>query len=266
MLSDANFAFLREVLRKESGLELSTDHQYLVLARLQSMLRERNLPDMNALVDALRTRRIPGLVDEIAERMTVNETLFFRDTKTFELLSKQVLPDLYEKNGRRPLSIWSAASSTGQEAYSMAITAKELNLPVSILGTDLSHEALKRAKAGRYPPHELKRGLSPALIEKYFQACGQGDFKVRPELALCADFQWLNLVGPWPSLPVMDLILIRNVLIYFQDDTKRYVLRKARDILRPSGYLLLGASEPTAVPEEIFKRAPFPGQAIFQKK
>src|SRR3954468_8256204 len=174
--------------------------------------------------------------------MTTNETSFFRDGSPFEALREDVIPDLVQKRAAtRTLRIWSAAASTGQEAYTIAMTLREhfdelLSWDVSILGSDISTDVLEKAREGRYAQIEVNRGLPEPLLLKYFDRA-ETAWSVKQELRQGIEFRPLNLMNAWPNLPCMDVVFLRNVLIYFDADTKRDVLTRVRNAMAPDGYL-----------------------------
>jgi len=193
------------------------------------------------------------------EAMTTNETSFFRDFHPFEGLKKFVLPDLIARRAaERELTVWCAASSSGQEPYSLAMLIRE-NLPqlvswrIRILATDLSSDVLARAREGRYSQLEVNRGLPASLLVKYFEKRGC-DWYLRDDIRNMVDFQIVNLASAWPFLPPMDIVMLRNVLIYFGVETKKDILAKVRRVLRPDGYLFLGGSETTFSIDDSFER------------
>ena len=187
------------------------------------------------------------------------ETSFFRDQHPFEALRKVVLADLIgrRRDGCR-LHIWCAASSTGQEPYSLALLLRE-HFPeldgwkVFLLASDLSQAVLARAREGRYKQIEVNRGLPAALLVKYFEQHGT-DWQLKPAIRAMVDFQEINLAQPWPALPRMDLVLLRNVMIYFDVATKKTILGRLARLLRPDGYLLLGGAETTFNLDDSFRR------------
>jgi len=203
-----------------------------------------------------------GLHRKAVEAMTTNETSFFRDFHPFEALKKFVLPDLLAlRSAERTLNIWCAASSSGQEPYSLGMLIREnfpqlLSWKLRILATDLSTEVLARAREGRYSQLEVNRGLPANLLVKYFQKQGC-DWYLRDEIRRMVDFQIVNLSNAWPALPPVDIVMIRNVLIYFGIETKKEILAKVRRVLKPDGYLFLGGAETTFSIDESFERVQF---------
>jgi chemotaxis protein methyltransferase CheR len=259
-LQTSDFDYIRTLVRERSAIVLEPGKEYLVQARLLPVARQQGLDDISALVARLK-RGEPALTTQVVEAMTTNETSFFRDVHPFEALRNDVLPPILEaRRTQRTLRIWSAAASTGQEAYSIAMILRE-HFPelagwnISILGTDLSNDVLDKAREGRYAQIEINRGLPAPMLIKYFDRAGPA-WKVKPELRSMCEFKPLNLVAPWSALPRMDIVFLRNVLIYFDVDTKRDVLTKIRRTLAPDGYLFLGAAETTLQFDGLFERAP----------
>ena len=212
-------------------------------------LRE-GFADLGALVRKLRAGPPAALELAVVEALTTNETSFFRDWKPFEALRQSILPDLIARNAAtRRLDLWSAACSSGQEIYSLAMLLRE-HFPqlgtweVALHAADLSTEMVERTRAGRFTQLEVNRGLPAPLLVKYFRREADA-WRIDPTLrALVRPIQ-LNLAAPWPTLPQMDLVLLRNVLIYFDVPTKKLVLDRIRQRLRPGGVLFLGTAETT---------------------
>ncbi len=251
-MQSPQFEFLRDFLLRESGLRVERHKMYLVRSRLQPLLREHGLEDLNELADAIRRRRSPGLARAVVEAMVTHETLFFRDGYPFEALRKRMLPECAARGDT--VRIWSAAASTGQEAWSIAITAAE-TVPgaasrVRIVGTDISESALARAREAAYTPMEVRRGMPPELLRRYFEEDGRV-WRVKPVLRGMVRFLRANLVAPdmpaemQPHGP-FDIVFCRNVLIYFDPDTRRGVVDNIARCMRPDGWLVTGATEAPA--------------------
>jgi chemotaxis protein methyltransferase CheR len=257
-VTTVDFDYICTLVRSRSAIVLEPGKEYLVQARLLPLARKQGLDDISALVERLK-RGDAALTTEVVEAMTTNETSFFRDVHPFELLRTEVVPDLLTKRAAtRRLHIWSAAASTGQEAYTIAMTLRE-NFPqlvgwnVSILGTDLSREVLEKAREGRYAQIEVNRGLPAPMLVRYFDRAGPA-WRVKPDLRALVEFKQLNLMGQWPVMPSMDIVFLRNVLIYFDADTKRDILTRVQRVVAPDGYLFLGAAETTLQFEGMFER------------
>jgi chemotaxis protein methyltransferase CheR len=254
-----DFEYVCRLVRDRSAVVLEAGKEYLVEARLAPVAGQLKLGSVSELVGRLRSGPDDGLSARVVEAMVTTETSFFRDLHPFETLRKTVLPDLIRRRaGERRLSVWCAACSTGQEPYSLAILLRE-HFPelaawrVDILATDLSGEVLARAKEGRYTQAEVNRGLPAALLVKYFRQRGSA-WELAEEVRRAVEFRELNLVRPWPLLPRMDLVFLRNVMIYFGVDTKKAILGRIARLLRPDGHLLLGGAETTLNLDDSFRR------------
>ncbi|MFQ3623816.1 MAG: protein-glutamate O-methyltransferase CheR [Acetobacteraceae bacterium] len=249
-MSAASFSQLAEFLHARSGLVLTPDKMYLVETRLGPLMRREGCADLAALVAKVKSALSSPIADEVVALMTTNETLFFRDGKPFAHLQEQVLPRLAASRGPRgPIRVWSAACSTGQEAYSVAMTAAGLGpqlggCRVEILGTDLSRDVLRRAEVGRYSQFEVQRGLPVAMLLKHFRKDG-AEWVVKDDIRAMTTFREWNLLRPLAPLGRFDVIFLRNVLIYFDQQTKSRVLDQVASVLAPDGVLYLGGSETT---------------------
>ena len=237
-----------------SGLVLGPDKLYLMETRLAPLLRREGLKDLGALAErlhsTLRAAHDTELAREVVEAMTTNETLFFRDAKPFTHLSQQALPRLHQsRQASRPLRIWSAAASTGQEAYSLAMVLAERRdlmsgRPVEVLGTDLAREPIQRAREGLYTQFEVQRGLPVQMLIKYFEKEERG-WRVRPDIRAAVQFREWNLLADLSALGTFDVVFCRNVLIYFDSPTKARVLNAIARQLVSDGLLYLGGAETT---------------------
>lgn len=254
----ADFELIRKLVYERAGIVIEPRQEYLVETRLRVVARKRGFEQIARLFDLLRRGGDPTVAAEITEALTTNETSFFRDAEPFEALKGNVLPELLRaRASRRTLRIWSAASSSGQEAYSLLMTLRD-SFPqlaawkLELLGTDLSAEMVRRAKSATYSGFEVRRGMPETQARKWLEPVGD-DFRVREALRKAADFREMNLVAPWPPFAPFDLVLIRNVLIYFDTETKRQILKKARAVVAPDGFLMLGASESLLGVDESWK-------------
>ncbi len=259
MLGQAEFDFLRGLVRERSAIVLEPGKEYLVDSRILPLLREGGFPSAAELCAVLRAAPRGELERRVVEAMTTNETSFFRDLHPFEALRTRLLPELIAaRAAERKLRFWSNACSSGQEAYSLAMLLAEhfpelRDWDVSILATDISRDMVQRASEGIYGQLEMNRGLPAALLLKYFQRAGT-HWQVKPELRRLVQAREMNLVTAWPPLPRFDVIMLRNVLIYFDLETKRGILRRARMALRPDGSLFLGSAETTVMVDESWAR------------
>ncbi len=269
-LSPADFDFLRQMVRRDAGIVLEPGKEYLVETRLAPVARAAGLTGgLGEIVQVLRNRPNDRLRELVKEAMTTNETSFYRDIHPFESLKTTIIPDLIQRRGReRSLSIWCAASSSGQEPFSFMMMLKanfpELeNWRMTFDATDLSKEMVERCQAGRYSQLEVNRGLPAQLLVKYFTRDG-ADWVIKPEIRNAIRFQTMNLIEAWPTFPPLDIVFIRNVLIYFDTETKRQILGKIKKMLRPDGYLMLGASETTINLDEGFERLQMGKSAVYK--
>ncbi|MDR3739600.1 MAG: protein-glutamate O-methyltransferase CheR [Terracidiphilus sp.] len=253
----ADYGYLRQLVFGLSQNVLDPSRDYLFETRLTKLLRNQGMSRVDELVRHLRTSKDPVLERAIAEAMTINETSFFRDSRPFELLRTDLLPKLIEaRRTARGLRFWSAACSTGQEGYSLAMLLMEhfpmlVGWNLRIEGTDLSHEVVERAQAGRYHRIEINRGLPARFVVRYFDHIGE-DWIAKPEVRKHCNFRQANLCAP--SLPFnragdrFDVIFLRNVMLYFSQDTRKTLLAGIHRLLAPDGILFLGSSEQPADP------------------
>jgi chemotaxis protein methyltransferase CheR len=258
-MTDQDFDAIRRLLRERSAVVLDADKRYLVETRLAPLVRQLNLGSISELVGQVRGEPDNGLPRQIVEALVTTESTFFRDHHPFEALRKVVLPDLINRrSAERRLHIWCAASSTGQEPYSVALLIREHfrmlgGWKLTLLASDLSREVLARAREGRFTQIEVNRGLPAALLVRYFEQLGT-DWQLQPSVRGMVEFQEINLARPWPALPRMDLVLLRNVMIYFDVETKKAILARLTRVLRPDGYLLLGGAETTINLHDAYRR------------
>lgn len=258
-MTPLDYEFLRKLLKERSGLDLSSDKQYLVESRLIPLARRAGLPGITELVQKLRSGAAP-LTSEVVEAMTTNETFFFRDKIPFDHLKEAVLPELVQaRASRRALRIWCAASSTGQEPYSIAMCVKDFaglaGWRVEILATDLSQEVLEKSKAGIYSQFEVQRGLPIQMLVKHFTQVGEL-WQLNADIRGMVQHRQLNLLQDFSHLGTFDLIFCRNVLIYFDQDTKAVIFERVSRMLEPDGVLALGAAETVVGISDVFK--PYP--------
>ena len=247
-MTEFEFDFLRTFLKARSGLALTPEKRYLIESRLGPVSRQFDLDNLAALVAALRGGRDPDLERAVIEAMTTNETFFFRDKSPFDLFRDVLLPRyLTARASTRRLRIWCAASSTGQEPYSLAMLLDEAaprlaGWQVDILATDLSTEVIEKAKAGLYTQFEVQRGLPIQLLVKHFTQVAD-QWQISPKIRSMVNFRPINLIRDFGPLGTFDIIYCRNVLIYFDGPTKSDVLKRLSAALAPDGALLLGAAE-----------------------
>lgn len=247
-ISEANFRYIRELVYQLSGNILGDDKGYLVESRLEPLRRAEGFDSLQDLIAKMRQHPSNGLHWSVVEAMINGETSFFRDVYPFEMLKESIIPNLLtQRASERRLNIWCAAAASGQEPYSILMVLYE-QFPVlqrwelNLLATDISKKMLARCIEGRYSQTEINRGLPAAFAVKYFEKKGI-EWQVKDMLRRQLKFRQLNLVEPWPPLPRMDLIFLRNVLIYLSVETRRALLGKIRRVLSSDGYLFLGSAE-----------------------
>lgn len=270
-LTAQNFSFIASFLRDECGLILEPGKEYLVKARLAPVAQRHNVANVDRLIDQIRARQGDGLIAEVVEAMLTTETFFFRDIRPFEALQKLVIPELIQRRGAtRQLNIWCAASSSGQEPYSVAMLLKEhfpelSNWRINYWATDISRGMIARSQAGKYSQLEISRGLPPELLRKWFRE-EQGQWCIDEQLRKSMTFSQINLIHPWPRMPVWDLVLLRNVMIYFESDMKRLILNRLEQVLAPDGYVLLGGAETTLNLNDSFTRHEALNAGFYRRK
>lgn len=261
--------FVCSLVRQRSAIELDAAKAYLIEARLNPVARRHGFPSTSEMLRNLSVAPKADLQQQVVEAMTTNETSFYRDMHPFEALRTAIVPELIRLHGaRRALNIWSAACSTGQEAYSVAMLLREsfpelASWKVQILGTDLSDDVLQRARAARFSQIEVNRGLPAAFLAKYFRREGM-HWELAADVRSMASFSKLNLIETWPKLPVMDVVFLRNVLIYFAPETKKAILAKVRGVMAPHAVLFLGAAETTVGLDAMFERVQV-GNSVFYR-
>jgi chemotaxis protein methyltransferase CheR len=258
-LATADFDYIRDVVRRHSAIVLEPGKEYLVESRLVPLARKEGEPSIAGLVARMRAERTGALAGRVVDAMTTNETSFFRDNHPFDAMQRTVLPQLVQaRAAERRLSIWCGAASSGQEPYSLAMLLKDAlaahpGWRSTLLATDLSQEMLDRTRSGLYSQLEVNRGLPVAMLVRHFDKVGTS-WQVKQDLRALVSTRLLNLAAPFPPLGAFDVVFLRNVLIYFDAATKRAVLAKVRQVLRPDGYLFLGGAETTLGIDDAFER------------
>ena len=259
-MTPLDYEFLRKLLKERSGLDLSPDKQYLVESRLVPLARKVGLPGITELVQKMKAGP-NALTAEVVEAMTTNETFFFRDKVPFDHLRDTMLPALLQaRASRRSLRIWCAASSTGQEPYSIAMCLKELGAAVAgwrveIIGTDLSQAVLEKSRAGIFSQFEVQRGLPIQMLVKHFTQIGEL-WQLNPDIRSMVQYRQLNLLHDFSQLGTFDVIFCRNVLIYFDQDTKAGIFERLAKVVESDGFMVLGAAESVVGISDAFK--PYP--------
>lgn len=259
-LAPGSFTYISTLVRREAAIVLEPGKEYLVEARLLPLARAAGAANVDAFVTALQRNPARRDIEKVVDALTTNETSWMRDTEPFQALVSDVLPELMAKprlGAGRTLQIWSAACSSGQEPYGIAMMTGELlrasGWRAEILATDISQEMLARAEAGVFSQLEINRGLPASLLVKNFTRVGT-QWKLNDDIRRLVSFKQMNLAAPFPNLPTFDVIFLRNVLIYFDGPTKRAILQRMRSQLRPDGYLFLGGAETTLAIDDDWER------------
>lgn len=257
-MQQENFSFISELVKKRSGLVLKQDKVYLLESRLAPLARKEGEASVDDFISKIRQNGSEALKSAVTEAMTTNESFFFRDKTPFEHLTNVILPHMAQ-NRKAPakLRIWCCAASTGQEPYSIGMVLKENqakfgNLKTEILGTDISNQVLEKAKAGLYSQFEVQRGMPIQLLVKYFTQVGE-NWEIKPEIKAMVAYRHFNLLESFRGLGKWDIVFCRNVLIYFDQETKKDILGRIAGQLAPDGYLLLGAAETVLGISDVFK-------------
>ena len=257
-MTPLDYDYLRKLLKDRSGLTLSADKQYLVESRLLPVARKAGVEGLGGLVQKLKSSGAEPLIVQVVEAMTTNESFFFRDKIPFDHFRNAIMPALLaSRASQRQIRIWCAAASTGQEPYSLAICLKEMaselaGWRIEILGTDLSMEVLEKAKAGIYSQFEVQRGLPIQMLVKHFTQVGEM-WQIAPELRAIVQYKPLNLLHNFSQLGAFDVVFCRNVLIYFDQETKIDVFDRLAKLMAPDGFLVLGAAETVVGLTDAFK-------------
>jgi chemotaxis protein methyltransferase CheR len=255
-----DYEYLRNVLRDRSGLDLSADKQYLIESRLLPLSRKAGLLGISELVQRMKGGST-SIIAQVVEAMTTNETFFFRDKVPFDHFRDSIVPEILQaRANRKSIRIWCAAGSTGQEPYSLAMCLKEMGAAlagwrVEILATDLSQDVLEKSKAGIYSQFEVQRGLPIQMLVKYFKQTGEL-WQINSDVRAMVQHRQLNLLHDFSQLGVFDVIFCRNVLIYFDQETKIDIFNRLAKATEPDGVLVLGAAETVVGLTDAFR--PFP--------
>jgi chemotaxis protein methyltransferase CheR len=256
-----DYDFVRKLVKERSGLVLTADKQYLVESRLLPVARKAGLTALSDLVARLKGPNAQTLAVDVVEAMMTNESFFFRDKHPFQHFRDTIIPTLIaSRASERRIRIWCAAASTGQEPYSLAMCLKEMaplvaGWRIDLLATDLSNEVLEKAKAGIYSQFEVQRGLPIQLLIKYFAQIGE-NWQIAPDIRAMVQFRPFNLLNDFAALGMFDIVFCRNVLIYFDQQTKISLLERMSRAIERDGYLILGAAETVVGLTESFKPVP----------
>jgi chemotaxis protein methyltransferase CheR len=266
-ISPQAFTFVRELVRAESAIVLDAGKEYLVESRLVPLARAAGHPDVDAYVADLSKRRTPAAMKLVVEALTTNETSWFRDSDPFTALRQSVFPALAKTRANRTLRIWAGACSSGQEPYSIIMSA--LDTPelagwkIELVATDLSEEMLTRSRKGEYSQLEVNRGLPATTLVRHFERAGL-NWRINQSIRDRVEFRQLNLTRPFPPMGRFDVVFLRNVLIYFDLPTKRDVLKRVRQVMAPDGHLFLGAAEMTMGVDDAWERVPAGRSSVYR--
>ncbi|HKQ70067.1 MAG TPA: protein-glutamate O-methyltransferase CheR [Polyangiaceae bacterium] len=265
--SDADY--VRDLLRRRAAIDLDASKLYLLEQRLEQLARDGGFESVKQIVEQSKNGA-PSVDKQIIEAMTTHETLFFRDVHPFEILRRNVLPALIAARERtRSLTVWSAACSSGQEPYSIAMSLLEhfsaaAEWPVRIVATDISDKVLARAREGRFQQLEVNRGLPASMLIKYFDRVGM-EWQIKERVRNLVEFRKLNLLDPWNGLRP-DIVFIRNVLIYFDLNNKRAILNRIGQAIAPDGVMFLGGAETTFNIDDRWERVSVEKSAYYRVK
>jgi len=269
-LQQSDFDFIQKLVQQKAAIVLDSGKQYFVESRLTPLAQDTGHGSIEKLIQDLK--RQPGtskLLERVVEAITIHETSFFRDVHPFKCMKELVFPGLLQRRAaQNSLNIWCAACSSGQEPYTVTMLLRE-NFPqlqswnVRFIATDISNQILDRARQGKFSQLEVNRGLPAPLLLKHFEKQGLV-WQLKPAIRSFIEFRKLNLIESWPPMPKMDVILLRNVLIYFDVETKRRILGQVKKLLHPDGYLFLGAAEMPMSIDNAFERIDFPRSGCYK--
>jgi len=270
--SDSEYRSFRDFLEKNCGIVLGENKNYLIDSRLRRIIRDNGIPSLSDLVRKVDRPGKDPLKQKVIDAMTTNETLWFRDRHPFEFFGDTLLQELAESG--QPVNVWCAASSSGQEPYTISICAEEfkkrnLSKPikdVSVIATDICMEILDQAKLGVYEMLALNRGMSNDRLKRYFSENHQGQWKIKPEIQRRVEFKQLNLKESFSGLGRFDVVFCRNVLIYFSSELQNKILRNIHGVLKPGGYLFLGGSETPRGLNDFFEVRYYTPGVVYRKK
>lgn len=258
-----------------SGIALDVGKEYLMETRLYPIINKLGLSSYNELLHKAKTDFKKELENEIIDAISTNETYFFRDKSPFELLQHKIFPDLIDRSARKntigkpTIRLWSAANSTGQEIYSIAMTLIEMGVTpdkynIKLFGTDISDAAIAQASYGLYNKFEVARGLDPRRVTRYFDKLSEDQYKIKDEVRAMAQFKKMNLMKPFIGLGKFDIILCRNVMIYFTSQNRKKIYENISKVLEPDGYLLIGATESLVNDTDLFASQRYLNSIFYQ--
>jgi chemotaxis protein methyltransferase CheR len=271
MIDAPDFDYIAKLVKEEAGITLDKGKEYLVHSRVEPVAKSLGFIDIRAFVLHLRQTTDSGKRRQVVESLTTHETSFFRDQEPFEVIRLKVLPELIEKQrASKELTIWCGAASSGQESYSLCMLIREYfpelaSWRIRFQATDVSSNILAKARAGIFNQIEVNRGLPIKFLAKYFEKKGQ-DWAIKPAIRDMVTFSELNLLKPFNGIFQADLVMLRNVLIYFDIDTKREILGRVHNVLKPHGCLFLGTAETTLNLSDNFERVAFEKTSCYKKK
>jgi chemotaxis protein methyltransferase CheR len=271
-LTHADHEFQRSLLHQRTGIQLDPSREHFAEMRLGGLANDHGFDSLADVLEAVRTEEHWGVLHRlVVEALAISETSWFRDANLWSELRETILPGLLERRrGTRTLHLWSAACASGQEPYSLAMLLHEMGerldgWRVKLIATDFSHGILKRARTGCYSAIEMNRGLPAAQLVRNFRKTAEG-WELRPEVRGRVEFRELNLAHAWPDLPPMDVVLMRNVLLYFEPELRRRVLRQLARLLSPDGVLVLGAGETTLTMDDSFEALPLARTVVYRRR
>jgi chemotaxis protein methyltransferase CheR len=269
-LQQSDFDFVQKLVQQKAAIVLDNGKQYFVESRLTPLAQNTGHDSIEKLILALRQNpHNSRMVEQVVEAITIHETSFFRDIHPFKCMKEVVMPSLLEKRAsQHTLNLWCAACSSGQEPYTVTMLLRE-NFPqlqswnVRFIATDISNQILGRAREGKFSQLEVNRGLPAPLLLKHFEKQGL-EWQIKPQLRSSIEFRKLNLIDNWPPMPKMDVVFLRNVLIYFDVETKRRILGEVRKLLNPDGFFFLGAAEMPMSIDNAFERIDYPRSGCYK--
>ncbi|HVQ23904.1 MAG TPA: protein-glutamate O-methyltransferase CheR [Planctomycetota bacterium] len=272
-LTRADHEFLRMLLHQRTGILLDPSREHFAEMRLGGLANDMGFESLPDVLEAVRTEEHWGQLHRlVVEALAISETSWFRDAQLWSELRESILPGLLERRrASRTLNVWSAACASGQEPYSLAMLLHDMGerlagWQVRLLATDFSQGILKRARTGSYSPIEMNRGLPAPQLVRHFRKDADGAWELRPEVRARVEFRELNLAVGWPEMPAMDLVLLRNVLLYFEPELRRRVLRQLARLLTPDGVLVLGAGETTLTMDDSFEAVPLARTVVYRRR
>ncbi|MDI9245274.1 protein-glutamate O-methyltransferase CheR [Marinobacter sp. CHS3-4] len=271
-ITPQEYESFKSFLQDACGILLGDNKQYLVKSRLRRIMEEHNLSTLTELMEGIKRSGRRSLREVVIDAMTTNETLWFRDNHPFRILQERLLPEFADRKSSQSLRIWSAASSTGQEPYSVAMIIEEYRRQrpgklrdVKITATDISKSVLEVARRGEYEMIAIGRGLSPERQKQFFAPTMNGSWQIKPNIKNMVEFRELNLLERY-MLGKFDIVLCRNVLIYFSAELKKDILTRIHATLNPGGYLILGASESLSGLPHLYEMVHCSPGIIYRKK